>query len=87
MLSEYTSKNLDRMDERSSRHKWKAGCDESVRRVTHGANSHLRWPEFRVYDSEVNDLPGPERERGQKPVRKAGDSRRRVCCGPATPER
>ena len=30
-------------------------------------------------DAEVNDLPGPERARGQEHVGKAGDGRRRVC--------
>ena len=38
-------------------------------------------------DSEANDLPGPERAREQQPVDKAGDSRRRVRCCSATPER
>jgi hypothetical protein len=64
-----------------------AGCGESVRRVTHGVNCHRRWPEFRADDSEANDLPRPERAREQQHVRKAGDSRRRVGCGPATPAR
>ena len=66
---------------------WRAVCDESVRRVTHGRNCHQRWPEFRANDSEANNLPGPERARGQEPVGKAGDSGRCVRCGPATPER
>jgi len=64
-----------------------AGCGESVRRVTHGRNCHQRWPEFRVNDSEANNSPRPERARGQEHVGKAGNSRRCVCCGPATPER
>src|SRR5215510_4411463 len=64
-----------------------AGCGESVRRVTHGRNCHQRWPKFRADDFEVNALPRPERARGQAHGRKAGDNRRRVCCGPATPKR
>ena len=34
---------------------WRAGCGESVRRVTHRRNCHQRWPEFRANDSEVNN--------------------------------
>jgi hypothetical protein len=63
------------------------GCGKTVRRVTHGRNSHQRWPKFRADDFEVNASPRPERARGQAHGRKAGDNRRRVCCGPATPER
>jgi hypothetical protein len=35
----------------------------------------------------VTNLPRPEKERGQEPVKKAGNSRRHVCWSPATPER
>lgn len=66
---------------------WSAGCGDSVRRVTHGRHSHQRWPKFRADDFEVNASPRPERARGQAHGCKAGDNRRRVCCGPATPER
>src|SRR2546426_1121316 len=52
-----------------------------------GRDCHQRWPEFRVNDSEANNSPRPERARGQEHVGKAGNSRRCVRCGPATPER
>jgi len=42
-----------------------------VRRVTHRMNCHLRWPEFRVKDSEANNLPEPERVKEQEHVDKA----------------
>jgi hypothetical protein len=60
---------------------------KSVRRVTHGANCFLRRPEFKADDSEANDLPRPERARGQEPVCKVGGIRRCVRYSPATPAR
>jgi hypothetical protein len=65
---------------------WRAVCIERVRHGTHEVNCHHRWPEFRENDSEATNLPEPEKEREQEPVVKAGNSRRHVCCGPATPE-
>jgi hypothetical protein len=50
----------EEMDQRG-----RAGCGESVRRVTHGRNCHQRWPKFRADDVEVNASPRPERARGQ----------------------
>ncbi len=49
--------------------------------------ANVRWLGFRATDPKANNLPRPERERGQEHVRKAGSNRRRVCCCPATPER
>jgi hypothetical protein len=55
-----------------------------VRRITHRKNCHPRWPEFRAYDSEANDLPRLEREREQEHVDKAENARRCVGHGSAT---
>ena len=64
-----------------------AQCTETVRHVTHGANCLLRRPEFKADDSEATTSPRPERAREQQHGRKAGDVRRRVRHGPATPAR
>ena len=47
----------------------------------------LEGPEFKVDDFEATALPRPERAREQEHGRKAGDVRRRVWHGPATPAR
>ena len=47
-------------------------CGETVRRVAHRVNCHLKWPEFRVEDFEVNTSPKSERRRGQEHGCKAG---------------
>src|SRR5207248_593865 len=46
-----------------------------------------RRPEFKADDSEATASPRPERAREQQHGRKAGDVRRRVWHGPATPTR
>ncbi len=66
---------------------WRAHCSEKVRHVTHGVNCPRRGPEFKVHDFEVTALLRPERARGQEHGRKAGNVRRRVWHGPATPAR
>lgn len=60
---------------------------ETVRHVTHGANGLLRRPEFKADDSEATAFPRPDRARAQQHGRKAGEVRRRVWHGPATPTR
>src|SRR5215831_5259882 len=64
-----------------------AGCRETVRHVTHGRNCLLRRPEFKADDSEATASLRPERAREQQHGWKAGDVRRRVWHGPATPAR
>lgn len=49
-------------------------------------NCQQSWPEVRGNVSEVNNLPEFERRKGQEHVAKAGNNRKRVCYGPATPE-
>ena len=58
-----------------------------MRRGTHGEICPRRGPEFKANDSEATALPRPERAREQEPGWKAGDVRRRVWHGPATPAR
>src|SRR5215475_5874107 len=70
-----------------NREGWRAVCAETVRHVTHGRNRLLRRPEFKADDSEATALPRPERAREQQHGWKAGDVRRRVWHGPATPAR
>jgi hypothetical protein len=62
-----------------------AVCGESVRHGTHRVNCPRRGPEFKANDSEATTLPQPERAREQEHGRKAGEVRRRVWPGPATP--
>jgi hypothetical protein len=58
---------------------------ETVRHGMPGVNCPRRGPEVKADDSEATASPRPERARGQEPGRKAGDVRRRVGHGPATP--
>jgi hypothetical protein len=52
-----------------------------VRHGTRGTNCPHKGPKFKGDDFEVNDLPDPERVKGQEHVDKAETTRRRVWIG------
>ena len=66
---------------------WRAGCLETVRRVTHCVNTRLSRAKFGANDFEAKVLPEPERVTEQEHDAEAGNGGRRVRRGPATPER
>ena len=65
----------------------RAGCAERVRRGAHRANTPRSGAKFRADDFEANASPESERRTEQEHGIKAGNTRRRVWCRPATPER